>query len=368
MQRLLNRADWRAAAARDALLDFCAARFGDDAGVMVLDETGFLKKGDASVGVQRQYSGTAGKLENCQVAVFLSYQSRAGHVLLDRALYLPARWCTDVARRQRARVPRTVQFHTKPQLAARLLRRAWAHHVPCAWVTGDEIYGDDPALRDAIAAAGRRYVLAVAGNTPVWATRPATVAPGPARGGRGGPARTRTRLAPGAPPVSTVKAVSGAWAAARWRRLAVTQGEKGPIEYDWAAARVVDSRHRVPVDEVWLLARRSVADPTDVAWYLSNAPADATLAQLARVAATRFTVEQCFEEAKDDVGLDHYEVRTWPAWHRHITLAMMALAWLASVRLALETTDPTVAATAGKKGGPRRARNSQGGRSRKPGG
>ena len=354
MQRLLNRADWSAVAARDRLLAFGRERFGDEEGVGILDETGFLKKGDKSVGVQRQYSGTAGKLDNCQVGVFLGYAGRSGRVLLDRALYLPRSWADDAERRRAARVPARVRFHTKPALGARMLRRAWAAGVPMAWVTGDEVYGDDPGLRDAIARAGRRYVLAVGAGTPAWATRPAVVAPGPARGGHGGRARTRVRLAKGAPPATTVKALSASWPASAWHRLAVVRGEKGPIEYDWAAARVVDSRRKAPADELWLLARRSVADPAEVAWYLSNAPAGAPLETLARVAATRFAVEQLFEEAKDDVGLDQYEVRSWPAWHRHITLAMLALAWLGSIRLRLaqEPEAPAAANGAGKKGGP----------------
>jgi SRSO17 transposase len=367
MQRLLNRSDWSAVEARNRLVDFCIEVLGDPEAIAVLDETGFVKKGDQSVGVQRQYSGTAGKTENCQIGVFLGYAGRAGHVLLDRALYLPVSWCNDATRRERARVPEKVRFYTKPQLAARMLRRAWRRGVPMAWITGDEVYGNDPTLRAAIDAAGRRYVLAVAANTPVWAMRPATIAPEVAasRPGRGGRARTRTRLAPGAPRASTVQALTAMWPAAAWHRLAVREGEKGPIEYDWAAARVVDSRGRLPADDVWLLARRSVSDPKDIAWYLSNAPSDTPLRVLARVAATRFTIEQCFEEAKDDVGLDQYEVRTWPAWHRHITLAMMALAWLASVRLALERTDPTVTPMAGKKGGLRGRAPSRAGRSRR---
>ncbi len=353
MQRLLNRADWSAVAARNRLLDFARERFGDEEGIGILDETGFLKNGDKSVGVQRQYSGTAGKIGNCQVGVFLGYTSRAGHVLLDRSLYLPQSWADDPPRREAARVPQRVRFHTKPALGVRMLRRAWAAGVPMAWVTGDEVYGDDPVLRDAIARAGRRYVLAVGASTPAWASRPATTAPG-ARSGRRGPVRTRARLAPGAPRVTTVKALSAAWPASAWHRLAVTQGEKGPIEYDWASARVVDSRRRVPADEVWLLARRVVSDPSDVAWYLSNAPDDTPLETLARVASARFVIEQLFEEAKDDVGLDHYEVRSWPAWHRHVTLAMLALAWLASIRTQLATAPeaPTPEGGAGKKGGP----------------
>ena len=354
MQRLLNRADWSAVAARNRLLAFASERFGDGEGIGILDETGFLKKGEKSVGVQRQYSGTAGKLENCQVGVFLGYASRAGRVLLDRALYLPPSWTDDRPRCEAARVPPGVRFHTKPALGVRMLRRAWAAGMPMGWVTGDEVYGDDPALREAIADAGRRYVLAVAAGTPVWAARPAVVAPGPARGGHGGHARTRVRLAPGAPPATTVKALSASWPASAWRRLAITQGEKGSIDYDWAAARAVDSRHKAPAEDVWLLARRSVADPTDVAWYLSNAPAATPLETLARFACARFAIEQLFEEAKDDVGLDHYEVRSWPAWHRHMTLSMLALAWLASIRLDLATapSTPTTEMGVGKEGGP----------------
>lgn len=351
MQRLLNRADWSAVAARDRLLTFSAERFGDEEGIGILDETGFLKKGDKSVGVQRQYSGTAGKVDNCQIGVFLGYASRAGHVLLDRALYLPRTWADDKARREAARVPSRVRFHTKPALGARMLRRAWAAGVPMAWVTGDEVYGDDPHLRDIIAQAGRRYVLAVGANTPVWTTRPETVAPKRDTRGR---SQTRARLAPGAPRAATVKTVSTAWPASAWQRLAVHDGEKGPIEYDWAAVRVVDSRQRLPADDVWLLARRSVTDPSEVAWYLSNAPLEISLATLAHVASTRFVIEQLFGEAKDDVGLDHYEVRSWPAWHRHITLAMLAHTWLASIRMQLAVVheEPPPSVGAGKKRGP----------------
>lgn len=352
MQRLLNRADWSAVAARDRLLAFSTERFGDEEGIGLLDETGFLKKGDKSVGVQRQYTGTAGKVENCQVGVFLGYASRSGHVLLDRALYLPREWADDKERREAARVPKGVRFHTKPALGARMLRRAWAAGVPMAWVTGDEVYGNDPCLRDVIAHAGRRYVLAVGANTPVWTTRPATVEPNPAKGARGRPS-TRVRLAADAPRALTVKTVTAAWPSSAWQRLAVHDGEKGPIEYDWAAMRVVDSRQRLPAGDVWLLARRSVTDPTEVAWYLSNAPGETSLATLAHVASTRFVIEQLFGEAKDDVGLDHYEVRSWPAWHRHITLAMLAHTWLASIRsqLAAVHEEPASVLGAGKKKG-----------------
>jgi SRSO17 transposase len=312
------------------LIDFTVEQLGDPEAIGVLDETGFLKKGPASVGVARQYSGTAGKIENCQIGVFLSYASPRGHALLDRRLYLPESWCNDPAARTRAHVPEDVSFQTKPQQALEMLQGAWTRGVPMAWVTGDEVYGDDPCLREGIVTAGRRYVLAVAANTPIWSQRPAIELPPGKVAHRRGPERRRTRLAPEAPHASTVAKVVASWSATEWRRLAVHQGEKGPIEYDWACARVIESRQRLPAAEVWLLARRSVSDPSELAYFLSNADASTPLTVLAHVASTRYTIEQCFEEAKDDVGLDHYEVRLWSSWYRYITLGMMALAWMAS--------------------------------------
>ena len=176
-------------------------------------------------------------------------------------------------------------------------------------------------------------MLAVSSTTPVWTARPGVVAPTRRTGGR---PQTRARLAPAAPPPVPVAAAVAGWPPERWHRLTVADGEKGPRAYDWACARVVDSGDGLPGAELWLLARRSVADPSELAYYLAHAPADTPLATLARVAATRYTVEQCIEEAKGEAGLDHYEVRRWPSWHRHITLAMMAHAWLAAIRAEAE--------------------------------
>jgi SRSO17 transposase len=329
MQRLLYQADWDADAARDRLQRFVIEHFGDPEAIGVVDETGFLKKGRHSVGVQRQYSGTAGRVENSQVATFLSYASLRGHAFLDRRLFLPEQWADDPARRERAKVPAAVAHQTKPQQAAAMLAHAWAQGAPMRWVAGDEVYGDAPALRATIRAHGRWYVLAVAKTTPVWIARPAVLPPKLATGGR---PQTRPRLAPGAPPAQPVAAVVAAWPAAQWQRLTVAEGEKGPRTYDWAGARVVECEEQLPGVDAWLLARRSISDPSDLAYYLSYAPADTPLLTLARVAATRYTVEQCIEEAKGEAGLDEYEVRSWPSWHRHITLAMLAHAWLAAIR------------------------------------
>jgi SRSO17 transposase len=329
-QRLLYRSHWEADEARDELERYVSEVFGEAEGIGVVDETGFLKKGQHSVGVKRQYSGTAGKVENCQVGTFLSYVSSRGQVLLDRRLYLPEEWCNDRKRRARAKVPEGVVFQTKPQQAAEMLEHAWALGVPMRWVTGDEVYGDAPELRARINGAGRWYVLGVRSPIPVWLERPAVEEAGPGEAGR---PRLKARLAEGTPAALPVIAVVAAWSETGWQRLTVSEGSQGPRTDDWAYQRVIESRDGWPGEELWLLARRSVSDPTDLAYFLSNAPLETTLARLAQVAAVRPTIEQCLETGKGETGLDQYEVRYWHSWHRHITLAMMAQAWLAAVRM-----------------------------------
>jgi SRSO17 transposase len=328
-QRLLYQARWNADRARDHLQQFVIEVLGEEDGIGVVDETGFLKKGIKSVGVKRQYCGTAGKVENCQIGTFLSYATSKGHVLLDRRLYLPEEWCNDLERREQAKVPADVTFQTKPEQAMAMLEHAWQAGVAMRWVAGDEVYGDSTALRDLIARHERWYVLAVRTLTRVWIERPQVVAPEPAKRGR---PRTKVRLAEGAPFATTVKEVVAGWPESCWQRLTVAEGEKGLITYDWAIQRIVESRDGLPGPDAWLVARRSPSDPTDIAYYLSNAPIDTPLLKLAQVVSTRYTVEQCLEEAKGETGLDEYEVRYWHSWHRHITLSMMAHAWLASVR------------------------------------
>jgi len=338
-QRLLYRTLWSADSARNILQKYIVEVFADEDGIGVVDETGFIKKGTRSVGVKRQYSGTAGKIENCQIGTFLSYATAKGHVFLDRRLYLPEEWCNDAERCAQAKVPADVVFQTKPEQAMAMLTQAWQAGVPMRWVTGDEIYGEATALRDLVAGSGHWYVLAVRTVTPVWPVRPPVVAPEPQDRGR---PRTKVRLAEGAASATTVKEVVAGWQHSRWQSLTVAEGEKGQITYDWACQRVVESRDGLPGPDAWLIARRSLSDPSDIAYYLSNAPVDMPLLKLAQVASTRYTVEQCIEEAKGETGLDDYEVRYWHSWHRHITLSMMAHAWLAAVRCK---------ATA-KKGGP----------------
>ncbi len=210
-----------------------------------------------------------------------------------------------------------------------MLEHAWQAGVPMRWVAGDEAYGESTELRDLVAGTGRWYVLTVSTPTAVRLQRPVVVEPEPQERGR---PRTKVRLAEDAAPATTLRELVASWPASRWQRLAGAEGEKGLITSDWACQRVVESRDKLPGPDAWLLARRSLSDPTEIAHYLSKAPADTPLEKLAQVASTRYTVEQCIEEAKGETGLDDYEVRYWHSWHRHITLSMMAHAWLASVR------------------------------------
>jgi SRSO17 transposase len=320
MQRLLAGAKWDADAVRDDLRGYVLEHLGDARAILVIDETGFLKQGTKSAGVKRQYSGTAGRIENCQIGVFLTYASPRGHVLLDRELYLPAEWANDAARRTEAGVPEAVAFATKPELARRLLERARAAGVRAAWVTGDSIYGGDRRLRVWLEQQEQPFVLGVTSREPLWAVL----------GGQWGQPRA--------------DAIAATIPAPDWQRLSAGDGAKGPRRSDWARVRL--ARLQVTAEDLrwdhWLLVRRSLSDPSERAYYVVFAPAGTPLQTLVRVAGQRWRIEQRFELAKGEVGLDHYEVRRWDGWYRHMTLAMFALAYLAVLRAPMH----------GVKGGP----------------
>jgi len=305
MQRLLTSARWDPDGLRDDVRAYVVEHLGDPGGVLVVDETGFLKKGNKSAGVQRQYSGTAGRIENCQVGVFLTYASPKGRALVDRELYLPKEWAADAARRAEGHVPEQVGFHTKPQLAQQMLARAVDAGVPAGWVTADEVYGGDARLRAFLEERDLAYVLAVKATQPLWAQ----AAQGPAE-------------------VPACELIAGLPARA-WRRLSAGDGAKGPRVYDWA--RVGLTRPGWPGRGFWLLARRRLSDG-ELAFYACFGPARTTLAELVRVAGTRLAVEECFQAGKGQVGLDHYQVRRYDAWYRHTSLAMAAQGFLAAVR------------------------------------
>jgi SRSO17 transposase len=309
-QRLLFGARWDETAVVAALQQVVMERFGDPVdGVLVIDETGFLKKGTRSVGVARQYSGTAGKVENCQIGVFLTYASTRGATFLDRRLYLPESWAQDADRRTAAHVPETVTFQTKPQLALTMLAEACEHGVRAGWVTADSVYGSDRSLWLWLARRRQPFVLGVRASERVWLIDADD--------------RRQQR---------TVAQAAAGVADDDWQRHSAGDGSKGPRWYDWAWLPVAGVRQ----DDWghWLLVRRSLTDPADLAFYLVGGSASMTLAQALRVAGMRWTIESCLEEAKGETGLDEYEVRHWHSWHRHITLSMLAHAFLASSRQA----------------------------------
>jgi SRSO17 transposase len=316
MQRLLNVARWDPDEVRDDVRAYVVESLadpGDDlGGVLVVDETGFLKQGNRSAGTQRQYSGTAGRVENCQLGVFLAYATAKGHALIDRELYLPKSWTEDRPRMDDAGVPDDYEFATKQVLATRMLGRALEAGAPARWVTADEAYGHDSKFRRFLGGRGLGYVVAVPCSQPV------PTGSGSVR------ADTLVARAP----------------AQAWKRLSCGEGSKGQRLYDWAMAALPGHEHRLDAAR-WLLVRRSLTDPEDLAFYLCSGPDDTTIDTLIKVAGTRWAIEECFKQAKGETGLDHYQVRRYGGWYRHITLSMLAYAYLAVTA----ATNPKAAAT-----------------------
>lgn len=310
VQYLMGRADWDPDEVRDDLRGYVVEALGDPDAVLILDETGFLKKGKKSAGVARQYTGTAGRIENAQVGVFLAYASRHGTAFIDRALYLPREWTDDPDRCRAAGVPEGTAFATKPAQARAMLERAFAAGVPAAWVTGDEVYGGDGGLRRWLESQRRAYVLAVRANQYVWAgLRQVTVA-----------------------------ALAQSLPKRAWHEVTIAAGSKGPRRYAWAWV-AIDS-DLGPAWRRWLLVRRSLDDPEDLAYYIAAGPVRTTLTRLAKAAGARWSIEGAFESGKQEAGLADYEVRSWTGWYRHVTLSLLVHAVLAAVRKLADEPPP----------------------------
>jgi len=316
IQHLRGRANWDAEAVRDELREYVLEHLAEQESSLVVDETGFIKKGDKSVGVKRQYTGTVGKRENCQVGVFLAYTSRRGQAFIDRQLYLPEEWAHHEERRQRAGVPEEVGMRTKPEMAQEMLQRALEAGVKASWVVADSVYGDSRRLGMFLEERKQPYVLALSGKAHVWSGfrqhRVSTLLD----------ALTEGEL----PSAQEEEAEEEGG----WKRLSAGEGSKGPRLYDWL---------RLPLNpplqegfERWLLVRRSMEDPEEISAYTVFCAHNTTLEALAKAAGSRWRVEIGFEEAKGEVGLAHYELRSWDGWYRHITLSLFAHAFLASIR------------------------------------
>lgn len=311
VQHLLGRASWDADEVRDDLRDYVVERLGQEGVVLIVDETGFLKKGEGSVGVKPQYSGTAGKVENCQVGVFVCYATEHEQALIDREVYLPEEWANDYERRRSVGVPDEISFASKPRLARDMLQRALESGVEASWVVGDSVYGD--ARHNVGMFLEERcqpYVLAVSGKAHVWAGF---------RQHRVGNVLEQLREG-----TLLYEADEG------FKRLSAGSGSKGERLYDWIRLEL-----SLPLQEGfrrWLLVRRDIDDPDELTAYMVFAPEGKTLEDLAKVAGRRWQVEAAFEAAKSETGLDEYEVRSWHGWYRHITLSLFAHAFLAAIR------------------------------------
>jgi SRSO17 transposase len=328
IQHLLGRASWDADALRDDLREYVIEHLADSESSLIVDETGFIKKGERSVGVKRQYTGTVGKRENCQVGVFLAYASSRGQAFIDRELYLPEEWALDKERRQRAGVPEEVGMRTKPELAKEMLRRALVEgDVKAAWVVADSVYGDSRRLGMFLEESKQPYVLALSGKAHVWS------------------GFYQHRVSTLLDALREGELQAGETEEEGWKRLSAGEGSKGPRLYDWLRLPLnpplQEDFHR------WLLVRRSIEDPEDLSAYTVFCAQNTTLEALAKVAGSRWRVEIAFEEAKGEVGLAHYEVRSWDGWYRHITLSLFAHALLASIRAEGVDIEPS------QKGGPK---------------
>ena len=308
IQNFLSRAAWDDSKVRDALVHYAKNHLlsAGEKGVLIVDETGFLKKGIHSAGVARQYSGTAGRIENSQIGVFLTLTGSKGRTLIDCELYLSKEWCDDTKRRREAHIPDDIVFKTKPQLAQQMIERSWAQGLRAEWVLGDSVYGSWK-FRDFLERHHQKYVIAVTSQQRLWVDF------------------EQVRID------KIVKEKPDK----AWTRHSVGHGAKGERLYDWLFWRTG------PTDESgchrYALARRSVEKPDEYAYYFCYARENASIQELAEAAGKRWNIECCFETAKQETGLDEYEIRSWHGWYRHITMSMLALAYLSAIRTACQT-------------------------------
>lgn len=316
LQKFIGQGRWNAAAVLEELQRHVVTELGDPDAVVNVDETGFPKKGTKSAGVQRQYAGILGRVDNCQIGVFLNYVSPAGHTFLDRRLFLPEAWAADRARRQEAGVPASVVFRTKPELGLEMVHQADERGVPFRWVGGDCLYGDSPTFTQGVRALGKWYVLDVSANAHIWTSEPKVV-----HGKRGKP-RVTSKPQP-------VGAVIAALPKIVWQRVVVAEGSQGPRTYEYAALPSVwFSEEGLPSGPERLLMRRSLTQEAEVKYQRSNAPAEIALDRVARVGGCRWTIEQDLQAGKGECGLDEYETRSWLGWHHHTALSILALWFL----------------------------------------
>ncbi len=306
---------------------------GETDGVLIVDGSGFPKQGEHSVGVARQYCGAVGKITNCQEGVFVVYASRKGYTFVDCRLYMPESWFDEAHAQKRKRygVPEQLAFQTEPELGLAMVQGIVKRgRLACQWVAADEHFGMNPDFLDGIAAVGKWYFAEVPVNTMVWVGQPTILPPGPVPMGR---PREGARVAPNTPDAQEVRHIAAGLSARQWRRYTIKEGSQGPVEADFAFVRATRKRKRRPGDRVWVIFRRSLGPVPELKAYLSNAPADIAKTRLVQMSGMRWPVECAIEEAKGELGMDHYETRTWRGWHHHMTMTFLAHHFLVRLRL-----------------------------------
>jgi SRSO17 transposase len=325
-QVFLGQSAWPDEPVRQELGLWVDQELGTEHGTLILDESGFPKCGDKSVGVARQYCGATGKIDNCQMGVFLVYASSAGHTLLDERLYLPEEWASDVKRRRKAGVPDNVVFRTKPELALELIRSV-GPKVRHGWVTFDEGYGKDPGFLSGLEELEERYIGEVPKSFRGWLKRPKVEEPKP-KPKRTGRPRGNARVRAGEPEPHTVEVIAASLPASAWTRLRFREGTKGTQQAHFARVHIVAERDDLPGPDLWLMIERSCDQAPYIKYYVSNAAPSCPLLDMVQTGHNRWPIEDCFLRGKQEVGLDDYEVRGWRGWHHHMTLAMLALWFL----------------------------------------
>jgi SRSO17 transposase len=323
LQKFIAQSPWSDDAVVEELQRHVTEVLGDPEAALNVDESGFPKKGTKSVGVKRQYAGCLGRTDNCQIGVFLNYRSAAGHTLIDRRLFLPQEWAADSPRREEAGVPEAVVFRTKPELALGMVQQAVERGLPFRWVTADSVYGDSPTFVQGVRGLDKWYVVDTSADARVWLTEPEVI-PAGTKGPRGR-ATTQPRVATKPERVDEVVARLPVKA---WKRIVVAEGSQGPRIYEYACLWVWFSEEGLPAERERLLVRRSLGQQAELKYHRSNAAAAMPLEKLAQVRGGHWSVEQSFEAAKGECGLDEYETRGWVGWHHHTALSLLALWFL----------------------------------------
>lgn len=342
LQYFVGQSPWKTEPVIEIHQRLVAETLGEADGVALIDESGVVKQGDCSVGVAAQYCGSVGKIANSQNGVYLGYVSRKGYSLIEGQLFMPESWFDEEHQEQREAcgVPTDLQAKTKPEIGLDLLKRAVERgSLPFQWVAADALYGDSPAFRDGVAALNKWYFTEIKCSTQIWETRPEVYLPKwKGRGRR--PVRLRLKNAKDHP--VRVDDLITALPKAAWTKATIKEGSKGPIVCDFAFLRLIESRANLPRSEVWLIIRRNLDDPSVIKFYFSNAPVDIPLIELVRLSGMRWPIETIFEEDKGEIGLDHYETRSWLGWHHHMLLVALAHHFLVRLRVRFHEKSPAL--------------------------